>query len=185
MSLRASLAIICLWRKFLAVFIELTDVVKHGDKSIWGFYFPTDDFLLCLNVYPARPPVAVLPWGNESHRVITHCKMSMCLLFIAVLKQTVCSLLLSVLEKIYTFLEPSYSQLILPPPVVAAVSVAGAGRRIAFNRSICATKQLTGCLASSPAFLQLSIFSLFFTNVGLQLMMGQFPIRAARSTRTS
>lgn len=151
MSLRASLAIICLWRKFLAVFIELTDVVKHRDKSIWGFYFLQIIFLLCLNVYPARPPVPVLPWGNKSHRVITHCKMSMCLLFITALKQIVPSLSLSVLEKIYAFLEPSCSQLILPLPVVAVVSVARAGRRIAQNLSVCATKQLTGCLAPSPA----------------------------------
>lgn len=142
-------------------------------KVFVGFIFLQMIFLLCLNVYPARPPVPVLPWGNESHRITTHCKMSMCLLFITVLKQTVPSLLLSVLEKIYTFLEPSCSQVILPPPVVAVVSVPGAGRRTALNLSVCATKQLTGCLASSPALLQHSIFSPLFTNAGPWPTMGQ------------
>lgn len=79
-------------------------------------------FLLCMNVYPAKPPMSVLPWGNESHRVITNCKMRMSLLFIAALKQTVPGLLLSVPEEIYAFLKPSCSHLTLPPPVVAAVS---------------------------------------------------------------
>lgn len=151
-------------------------------KVFGGFIFLQMIFLLWLNVYPARPPVPLLPWGTESHRVITHCKMSMCLLFITVLKQTVPSLLLSVLEKIYAFLEPSCSQLILPPPVVAVVRVAGAERRIELNLSVCATKQLTGCSASSPALLQHSIFSPLFTNVEPWPTMGQFLIRAARST---
>lgn len=130
-------------------------------KVFGGFIFLQMIFLLCLNVYPARPLVPVLPWGNECHRIITHCKMSMCLLFITVLKQTVPSLLLSILEKICAFLEPSCSQLIPPPPVVAVVIVAGEGRKIALNLSLCATKQLTGCLASSSALLQHSIFFLF------------------------
>lgn len=150
-----------------------------------GFIFLQMIFLLCLNVYPARPPVPVLPWGNESHRVITHCKTSMCLLFITVLKHTVPSLLLSVLEKICAFLEPLCSQLILPPPVVAAVSVAGAARRTVLNLTVCATKQPTGSLACSPALLQHRIFSPVFTSVGSWPTTGQFPIRAARSTRIS
>lgn len=152
-------------------------------KVFEGFIFLQMIFLLWLNVYPARPPVPLLPWGAESHRVITHFKMSMCLLFITVLKQTVPSLLLSVLEKIYTFLEPSCSQLIVPPPVVAVVSVVGAERRIELNLSVCATKQLTGCLASSPALLKHSIFSPLFSHVGPWPMTGHFLITAARSIR--
>lgn len=62
-------------------------------------------FLLCVNVYPAKPPLPVPPWGNKSHRVITRCKVRMSLLFIAALKQRVSGLLLSDLEEI-CFPEP-------------------------------------------------------------------------------
>jgi len=74
MSLRASLAIIYLWRKFLAVFIGLAYVVEHEDRNSWGFFCLQMISVLCVNVYPAKPPVPVLPWGNESRRVITRCR---------------------------------------------------------------------------------------------------------------
>lgn len=98
MSLRDSPAIICLWRKFLAVFIELAYVVRHGDKNN---FFVEMIFLLCTNTHPAKPPMSALPWGSKSHRVITHCKICMPLLSFAALKQTVPSLLLSVLKEIW------------------------------------------------------------------------------------
>lgn len=121
-SLRASLAIICLWRKSLAVFIELAYVVKHGGKNTCGVFSVQMIFFIMCEHVPRQASVSVPPWGNESHRVITRCKMRMAALFIAASKQMVPGLLLFVLEEFYAFLKPSCSCLILPPPAVAAVS---------------------------------------------------------------
>lgn len=94
---RDSPAIICLQRKFLAVFIELAYVVRHGDRNV---FYVLMIFLLCINAHPANSPVPAQPWGNESHGGITHCKIRMPLLFFAALKQTVSGLLVSVLKEI-------------------------------------------------------------------------------------
>lgn len=117
-GIRDSPAIICLQRKFLAVFLELAYVVRHRDRNI---FFVLMIFLLCINAHPANSPVSAQPWGNEAHRGITHCKIRMSLLFFAALKQTVSGLLLSVLKEIRAFFKPSYSCLIPPPTAIAVV----------------------------------------------------------------
>lgn len=122
--------------------------------------------LLCLNVHPAKPPMSAPPWGNESHRVITHCKMRMSLLFIAALKQTVPSLLLSVLEEIHAFLKTPCLHLILPPPRVVGVSSRSRKKNRTQPESTRHEITQRQCFAPSPALLQPNVFSPIFIAVG-------------------